>query len=98
MQEMQAAYDASYWEHNATKDDKIRHILLHLCKSLGKMSGYCEAREHGKEASTDIISQEVARDLLIHAMQLFNLLGLRADTAYVQRLKDNMTRLHGTQP
>jgi sulfopyruvate decarboxylase TPP-binding subunit len=85
----QAEYDSKYWEHRGSELEAIRHITLHLGKALGKLATYCEAREHNRDCSTEQIKREVIPDLMIYALQLSNLLGVKIDQEYVNRLDRN---------
>ena len=46
LQIKQSEFDKLYWEHNSSEFEKVRHITLHMGKLLGKLSTYCEAKEH----------------------------------------------------
>lgn len=97
LQQKQAEYDAKYWEVNDSDFEKIRHISHHMGKLLGKMATYCEAKEHNLHASekisTDKIRKEVVPDLMVYALQLSNLLQVKLDEAYLERLDQNIQRL-----
>ena len=90
LQVKQADYDSKYWEINDSELEKIRHITLHMGKLLGKLSTYCEAKEHNKEQKTDQLQDEVVPDLLVYALQLSNLLNIKLDEKYLKRLEDNV--------
>jgi NTP pyrophosphatase (non-canonical NTP hydrolase) len=92
LQRRQAEYDQQYWQHNASKVEKIRHITLHLGKLLGKVSSYCEAEEHGQQYPTTQIEEEVIPDLLFYTLQLSNLLGKDLAEQYIQRLEKNIQK------
>jgi len=94
LQIKQADYDSKYWEHNSSELEKIRHITLHIGKLLGKISAYCESKEHGKDHSTDQIKDEVIPDLLVYALQLSNLLNIQLEKVYQKRLQNNIKRLN----
>lgn len=71
-QAFQREFDEQYFEIN-TGFEKLRHILLHLVDTTGKMAAYCEAKEHrNREASDMPMIDEVLPDLLIHALQIAN--------------------------
>lgn len=91
LQKKQAEYDAKHW-HQHGEFDKIRHITLHIGKLLGKLSTYCEAREHARDASDTQIRNEVIPDLQVYALQLANLLGENAGERYFRRLEETAAR------
>lgn len=71
-QEFQESFDETHFEINQGFE-KLRHILLHLVKTTGKMAAYCEAMEHeNRAADPSALIDEVTPDLLIHALQLAN--------------------------
>lgn len=98
LQRYQEEYDTSYWEHNASKLDKIRHITLHLAKSLGKISGWCERAEHQVQDQTKQIETEVIPDLLVYCLQLSNTLRIDAEEAFHQRVEENKKRFKKLSP
>lgn len=84
-QQRQAEYAAKHWQHHGGNEE-IRHVLLHLVKLTGKLATYCEAVEHGGSPSTAAIRDEVIPDLLFHAAQLGNNLGVEVVEAHRARL------------
>ncbi len=70
-QRFQQEFDEKYFEIN-TGFEKLRHVLLHLVKTTGKMASYCESMEHGKKTDASQVIDEVLPDLLIHALQIAN--------------------------
>ena len=93
LQQKQAEYDNGYWERKESELEKIRHITLHVGKLLGKLSTYCERQEHRENYPTTQIRDEVIGDLVVHSLQLANLLGVDAGERYVSRLEENIKRL-----
>jgi NTP pyrophosphatase (non-canonical NTP hydrolase) len=80
-------FDAQYFEINHDFE-KIRHILLHLVKTTGKMATYCEIKEHGKiEPDTSALVNEVLPDLLIHALQIANYYQVDLGEKYAERIQ-----------
>lgn len=55
-------------------------------KLTGKLATYCESSEHGSRQSDAVIREEIIPDLLFHAAQLGNALGVNADRAHADRL------------
>lgn len=95
LQRAQAEYDATYWQHNASELEKVRHITLHMGKLLGKLSAYCERAEHGTESSSQQLQDEVVSDLLVYSLQLANLFSLDLASKYEERQKANIMKLTG---
>ena len=87
LQRLQAEYDRKYWEHNGSELEKIRHITLHVGKLLGKLSTFCEQREHGIDYDDTQLKREVTPDLQVYAAQLANLFGIDLEESYVNRQK-----------
>lgn len=85
-------YDSKYFEINHDFE-KLRHILLHLMKSTGKLASYCEIKEHGKPADPIQITDEVLPDLYMHALQIANLFEIDLGTKYEERIESNIQRL-----
>ena len=86
-QEFQREFDEKYFEINRDFE-KLRHILLHLVKTTGKMATYCEVKEHGKvEPDPSQIVNEVLPDLLIHALQIANYYNIDLGEKYADRIQ-----------
>ena len=60
---------------------------------MGKLSKYCEAREHQTNFPSDQIKKEVVPDLLFYALHLANMFNLELDQQYIKRLGENKQRL-----
>lgn len=72
--------------------EMVRHTTLHLAKLLGKISEYCETREHtnqSKYSDENRIKNEVIPDLIVYALQLSREFDVDLEKAYLQRLKIN---------
>lgn len=92
-QKIQEDFDEKYFE---IKDDfeKLRHILLHLVKTTGKMASYCEVMEHGKvEPDSSQLVNEVLPDLLMHALQIANYYHVDLGKKYAERIQFIINRL-----
>lgn len=86
-QQFQSAFDDEYFEINQDFE-KLRHILLHLVKTTGKMANYCEVKEHGKvEPDSSQLVNEVLPDLLIHALQIANYYQVDLGAKYQERIQ-----------
>jgi len=92
VQKSQMDYDDKYFEINHDFA-KLRHILLHLMKSVGKLSSYCEIKEHGKLADPTQVTDEVLPDLYMHALQIANLFEVDLGTKYKERIESNIQRI-----
>lgn len=86
-QTFQKDFDEKYFEINH-EFEKLRHILLHLVKTLGKMATYCEIKEHGKiEPDASQLVNEILPDLFIHALQIANHYEVDLGQKYMERLQ-----------
>ena len=92
VQKSQMDYDSKCFEINHDFE-KLRHILLHLMKSVGKLSSYCEIKEHGKPADPTQVTDEVLPDLYMHALQIANLFEINLGTKYEERIESNIQRI-----
>ncbi len=90
VQKYQAEFDAQWFDKEYFKNDKdfekLRHILLHLMKTVGKMAAYCEMQEHGKQGNVEELTNAVLPDLYLHALQLANLLQVDLGVKYEERM------------
>ncbi len=86
-QRFQIDYDGKYFEINHDFE-KLRHIILHLMKTVGKAATYCEIKEHGKiDPDSSPLINEVTPDLLIHALQLANYFNIDLGSKYNERIE-----------
>jgi len=72
--------------------EKLRHILLHLMMSTGKISAYCESKEHGNEPDPRSLLDEALPDLYMHAHQIANLFEVDLGGKYEERIQTNRKR------
>jgi len=87
LQQFQKEFDEEYFEINEGFE-KLRHILLHLVKSTGKMATYCEAKEHDRpDSDPSQVQEEVLADLLIHALQIANYFDIDLMKKYDERIQ-----------
>lgn len=86
LQKFQNDFDEKYFDIN-DGFAKLRHVLLHLTKSTGKMAAYCESIEHGKETDPSQVVNEVLPDLLIHALQIANHYNINLSEKYAERIQ-----------
>ena len=91
-QKFQSGYDERYFQVNKNFE-KLRHILLHLVKSVGKMATYCEEMEHGRESDSSLVIHEVTPDLLFHALQLANYYQINLGDEYELRINKNIQKI-----
>ena len=92
LQKFQSAYDDQFFEINHDFE-KLRHIVLHLMKSVGKAATYCEAKEHGRETDNSKLVNEVVPDLLMHALQIANLFDIDLGEKYEERINFTIERI-----
>lgn len=85
-QKFQKELDSKYFEINEGFE-KLRHVLLHLMKTTGKIASYCEIKEHGKDADLSPITDEVLPDLVMHALQIANLFEVDLGEKYADRVQ-----------
>lgn len=97
-QRMQSDFDDQYFDlRDESCFDQVRHILLHLSCTVGKLARLCEKYEHAllkdKAAQFDVaglnkeVMMEVIPDLLIHSLQLARYMDLSLSDLYVGRLE-----------
>ena len=92
LQLFQSEFDEQHWQIN-TGFEKLRHILLHLVKTTGKVALYCDVKEHGKvEPDPAQLINEVIPDLLMHALQIANLYDVDLGEKYAERIEQNRKR------
>jgi hypothetical protein len=91
IQKHQMDYDKNYMDINEGFP-KLRHILLHLTKSMGKLAAYCEAKEHGNEPDPSEVLNEVLPDLYMHALQVANLFEADLHAKYQDRIAANIKK------
>jgi hypothetical protein len=92
VQQFQREFDAEHFQINEGFE-KMRHVLLHLMKSTGKMAAYCEIKEHGKmEPNPKVLLDEVLPDLLIHALQIANQYDVDLGAKYKERIEFILNR------
>ena len=56
----------------------VRHGVLHMAKSLGKMAEFAEAQDHGDAADERLLEEGTVK-MLINVLRLAELEGLKAD-------------------
>lgn len=94
LQKSQKEFDDLYWDHDGYGEfENIRHLTLHVGKLLGKLSAYCEEKEHAVDTPIDKVRDEVIPDLLCYSLMLSNWLGADLSAQYQKRLDYNKNRL-----
>ena len=88
LQKTQEEYDEGYWEKRDNDFENIRHMTLHMGKLQGKLSSYCERREHDINQPEQIIN-EVIPDLLFYSLKLSNVFKIDLEKNYLERLETN---------
>lgn len=99
-QTIQRVYDNDFFELASDPFEQVRHICLHLACTLGKLSRYCEQKEHTIFDRTEINQQnleqtiinDVIPDLFIHSLQLANVYDLNLSNLFAARTSTNIER------
>lgn len=91
MQKFQMEYDEAFWFNRDF--EKVRHILLHLMDSVGKIAKYCESKEHGNEPDASQLINEVFPDLLMHSLQFANEFDIELGEKYEERINSNINNI-----
>lgn len=93
LQKTQEAYDANYWELNDPAREKLGHVNAHGLKTLGKIAAVFERHAHdvrrmgetGGEIplrNAEVLWEEAAPDLCMHALQVTNARGMKLGALY----------------
>lgn len=79
---LQRQYDDDMWEIGKPDFANLRHIHLHLSRTLGKIATLVEPRDHlsykGEEPDVTELAEELSpilADLVMHAAQISNMVG-----------------------
>jgi hypothetical protein len=88
LQEELIAYDQDYWDFiNDSKITNVHHIVGHLNKLMGKIGEYTDMVDHGAEADTTKMTDEVISDLIQQALRLGYLFDVDAVEQHEKRLE-----------
>lgn len=90
----QEEYDRRFVDEKFIGFEKVRHTNLHLAKLLGKLSNYCEKKEHGEDCSPQQIREEIIPDLLVYALWLAREFNVKPEEEYFKRMVWNIERLY----
>lgn len=98
----QAKLDEETWQISKPEFAKLRHISLHIAKVNGSIAEICEKWEHevakDTQATHDLsnikpeVLKDIIADLIMHAMQLSNLIEESPYNALSQRVTRNLQR------
>jgi len=95
LQRFQREYDIQFVDGEFTGFDKIRHTYAHMGKLFGRLAEYVPMIEDDHhDFSADEIKEKVIPDLLIYSAWLAQELNVTLEKAYLQRVADNIRRLH----
>ncbi len=94
LQELQGVYDRRFIGSRFTGFDKVRHTYAHMGKLLGRLAGYVEALEEGKDFSPEDIKNKVIPDLLVFSAWLADEFSVNMEQAYLSRFVGNLRRLY----
>ena len=87
-------FEKEYWVASSSRQGKIRHILLHMTKMLGKLGGVIEKWEHGLEVDEKVIGQEIVPDLLMYALMIAREEGVDVEKVFLERLEMNKKKVN----
>ncbi len=100
--QFQTKLDGETWQITDPMLAKVRHINLHLSKVNGSLAGIVEKWDHAAADNTSSASdaemlqpevlQDIIADLMMHAAQLSNVLGVSMYDAYTRRVNSNLKR------
>lgn len=102
-QRMQSDFDDQFFDlRGESCFDQVRHILLHLSCTVGKLARLCEKHEHlllkdeGAQFDMAGVNKEVMMavipDLFIHSLQLAACMDVSLSDTYMDRLKENQSK------
>ena len=94
--DLQNEFDQKNTEINSGFE-MTRHTTLHIAKLLGKISEYCETREHSnpeKYSDQNRVKNEVIPDLLVYALQLSRVFDVDLEEQYLKRIKQNQGKIN----
>jgi len=94
LRQFQEEYDKRFVDGKFTGFEKVRHTTLHLAKLLGKLSKYCEKKEHGENYPSKEIEEEIIPDLLVYSLWLAREFDVKPDEAYFKRMIYNIERMY----
>jgi hypothetical protein len=101
IRDVQIAYDSvawADWEAGNPPFAKLRHIHLHLARTLGKLATVCHPLDHvlndGGEVdlTPDADVPHIVADLIHHAAQIASLYNLDLGTCVIDRYRENALR------
>lgn len=79
--DVQHDYDEVGWHIQNPASAKLRHIVLHLTATIGKLSAICEGQEHHEHNDPDATGEEVREALAQHTPQIAHLVTSAAQLA-----------------
>lgn len=94
LQELQGMYDEKFIAGRFTGFNKVRHTYAHLGKLMGRLAGYIEAIEEGRDVPADDIKNKVIPDLLVYSAWLAKEFDVDMEQAYLTRVVCNIKRLY----
>jgi len=94
LQRFQKAYDKKFVDDEFTGFPKVRHTYAHMGNLFGRLAKYVQMIEDRHDFSPDEIKKKVIPDLLVYSNWLADVFNVNVQEAYVDRILDNMQRLH----
>lgn len=97
--DLQLLYDQEMWEIQDPAFDKLRHVGIHLSVLTGKYANLLEPADHRSHRGDEIdvsdfreAAAPIVADLLIHAAQICNTVGIDLGAALRARYRRNAER------
>jgi hypothetical protein len=88
-------FEKDHWVAPASRKGKIRHILLHMTKLVGKLGTVVEKWEHDLVVDEDVLITDVIPDLMIYALMLNREEGVDLEKVFLERLEINKKKVGG---
>jgi hypothetical protein len=104
VQASQRSYDAAMWDITAPDHANLRHIHIHLSITTAKLARLVEPRDHDDYHGREVESLDksdvgpIVADLVMHAAQLSNVLGIDLGDAFAARYRQNAKRFAPDSP
>jgi hypothetical protein len=101
-QALQASYDEVGWQIGGSSHEKLRHLSLHLAKTVGLIAALSEQLDHSASDGSPPTDGEVAEklkamsgrvaDLTCFAAQISTLADASLGELFISRLRENAER------
>ena len=95
LQELQREYDERFVDQKfETSFQKVEHTFAHMGKLFGRLAGYVEAMQEGRDVSAEDIRSKVIPDLLVYSAWLAKEFDVNMEQSYLTRFVGNIKRLY----